>query len=64
MNYTLFNVSKNSTMLYLNGETVGLVADIDFIHPDIATIWVKRLNVPGMRYVDVKFDDISVSVAA
>ncbi len=61
MNYQIFKVTENSNILLEDGEMVGIICEVDFIYHNIITIWVKRPNVPGMRYIDVSMEDIAVA---
>ncbi len=48
--------------LFCNGRVLGDIIGMDFIFPEIATIWIMNDNLEHPKYIDVKFDDIAVTV--
>jgi hypothetical protein len=47
--------------LFRNGCILGDIIGMDFIHPGIATIWIMNDKLTHPKYLDVKFNDISVT---
>lgn len=48
--------------LFRSGSCLGDIIGVDFIFPGIATIWIMNDNLDHPKYIDVKFNDIAVTV--
>lgn len=48
--------------LFRSGSYLGDIIGMDFIFPGIATIWIMNDNLEHPKYVDIKFNDIAVTV--
>jgi hypothetical protein len=48
--------------LHRNGRVIGDIIGMDFIYPGVATIWIMNDKLTHPKYLDVKFNDITVTV--